>query len=284
MSEYQTKEGLNVPGFASWNEFRSYWANGRASNTIFRGQRHPDWKLQSLWEREIEPISEYIEPGKRIEGLFADDSYQRNRDRRLTHFKDRARRFLKKESDLQSDDDWWAFGRHHGLVSPLLDWTRNPLVAAFFALVDFAQWVTEGDPTSEKRDEREREVPHVTVWALDLSKRPFQKGEFEFVDRQPGFEKRQEAQAGVFTRLSDGIHFDVQSYLSCRGRLDALYRCHIPIGVEASKALRELHQEKVHHAILFPDFWGAAMYANTRHLVRTETTFEMIDGSSTKPD
>ena len=73
----------------------------------------------------------------------------------------------------------------------------------------------------------------------------------------------------MFTLLSDGRHFDVQSYLSDRGLLDALCRCDVPAGV-AGTALEELHDEDIHYAALFPDYSGAAMYANTREFVKPE--------------
>jgi hypothetical protein len=40
--------------------------------------------------------------------------------------------------------DFWTYLRHHGFPSPLLDWTRSPYIALFFALQDIRHDDEEG--------------------------------------------------------------------------------------------------------------------------------------------
>lgn len=207
---------------------------------IFRGQPNADWRLQTLAERRINHIvrrydqlvSGYLEPFK------ARALPQLGMDGRLLQIEARL------ATRIETEKEWWALGRHYGLVTPLLDWTRSPYVAAFFAFAEQA------------------ENEYVTVWALDTNPLHMWKdGEFEYVDHPSAINARQRAQQGVFTFKVDTATNDLESYLSFRNVLDRLERFDMP-REDASAALHDLLQMNVTFSSLFPDLNGAANEAN----------------------
>jgi hypothetical protein len=88
---------------------------------LYRGHRVSSWDLQCSLERP--PYSE-------LRGNLSRTEYER---RMFEEFKRRAIPYLSSWHP-RNDWEWLALARHHGLPTRLLDWTRNPLVALFFAV------------------------------------------------------------------------------------------------------------------------------------------------------
>ena len=98
-----------------WHEFLSFLDRHMHSRWVFRGQPSEAWDLRPSAGR-----------GARYDPLFE--------ERVFRAFRKDAR--LHMHMPETSDWDWLALGQHFGLPTRLLDWSTNPLVACFFALMD----------------------------------------------------------------------------------------------------------------------------------------------------
>ncbi len=189
--------------------------------TIYRGQSKSLWPLQSTWERRYC----YVQPA----GIMRPYRLQPEYSTRPQLLQALLNLFRTQVGSVVSDAhaltnrELLALGRLHGLITPLLDWTHDPWIAAHFAVRGLS---------SEERDS-------AAIWALraPASVLPYaamwNSESFPRIDWAPhNPSTRQRLQQAVFTELHDQIFGDLGSYLDNRlavqrGKHPALIRIEI---------------------------------------------------------
>lgn len=274
-SRYTEDSGVRVTQCKSWDEFIQalrVTANKPDSPRLYRGHADPRWKLSSAWERMID---HYNQPEyKFVQSLFGDTARtlygMRVEDDELDD--NWLIIFKKMVSTMPEMPDytrwkkinWWAFGRHFGLSTPLLDWSESPFVAAF--------WAFTGRLFSEKiRPETDPLAFHtlsssepVVIWELTCPPDIVTKGEFQIIDNVSYELHRQRAQSGIFTLLNHDSVTDLETYLHSKEKAGLLERYEVTCSSvkDVSVALSDLDRMNVNYGTIFPDPEGAAKHAN----------------------
>ena len=255
--------------FRRWNDFRAYVDNDRQALPVYwRGQRNPSWPLASLFERSIlDMFGGWKDSASKIfpyddrylprgEPLWGEDFYTKVRDGYLNAFKRGASGLRGSNPERLEPDQWWALGRHYALITPLLDWTKSPYIAAFFPLVElYADMVKKkgGGGLSFAGDE-------VAVYRLFHNEQLEGDG-LRVVTPLVEELGRMQSQRSLFTWLDSEKYFELQGFLDDTGRGDLLTQ--IKISDQALlDGLRDLRAHGIDHRLLFPDLAGAAQYAN----------------------
>ncbi|MFZ1730013.1 MAG: FRG domain-containing protein [Bacteroidota bacterium] len=185
---------------------------------IFRGVRSTDHKL-------VPKIGRY-KKFKKSGDTLSEERYM------LRLFKEQSVRYMTTIPDNKWE--WLAIMQHHGMPTRLLDWTRNPLVAAYFAVR------SEHNGDSCVYAFKSNQYINIEKYSD-----PFERGQLgKFIPRH--ITPRITAQTGLFT-----IHPDTTTPFEST-RVDRIL-----IPAKFRKELkRTLYKYGMHDATLFPDIDG----------------------------
>ena len=258
-----TEHSYSTVRLQQWRDYKLF-VEQFSENWAFRGQAVAAWVLNNAIERTA-----FIQFHKTIEADF------------VSEFQRGARNYISKDETPGHLIEWLALMQHHGAPTRLLDLTRSPFIAAYFAF----------EICEERQDQ------NVAVWGINInylknrsleilseefgedlkkSKNLINENLFQKIFYQNNkklvfpiepfrMNRRYSLQQSVFIStgisavpLMEQLHFLGDSIEQ------AVVKIEIP-SIQKKEALRELHQMNLHRASLFPDLDGYAHSLKLRY-------------------
>ncbi|MGL5093565.1 MAG: FRG domain-containing protein [Aeromonas sobria] len=255
--------GIPVTKVRNWQSLQEVFSNDPIFKTqdewLFRGQRRSDWGLTPSLAR-----------------LSANETIDRTlAERQLNQFKYSIRGRVNSIS-TKEDVDVWAIGQHFGLMTPLLDWSRSPYVAMFFAF-------EMRDPDNESPKNYSR-----SIFALNKTKLNDLDIDV-FVDTLSSDHDRLISQNGLFTISPFGESNTLETFILSRlseQEIDIdnpetlkeyIFKVHIPMEDESDRlnCFQSLRKMNIHHSSLYPDLIGSSSHCN--ELIREKYIAKLVE-------
>lgn len=235
----------------SWSQFNQY-ISGR-DGWAFRGQSDAGWPLLSSLPRRL------------LQNNVPREQWRQREERAIRIFRRKAHVYLPDKSALDDDLRCLAMMQHHGAPTRLLDFTKSPFVAAFFALEHArgasavyalnTPWIWAAGPDFDRsltRDAIDPRVPGNFERHFAINKQPVVWfGEPREMDR------RLVAQSGLLV-VPGVLDMTLDNLLDEYAHGQALVE-RVLLGPEVrAEAMHELYRMNITHATLFPDLEGLA--------------------------
>ncbi|MCG7537396.1 FRG domain-containing protein [Pseudoalteromonas sp. OOF1S-7] len=243
-------KGFIEINLSSWKYFSDYINQEMLDYTsyVYRGHGSSEWKLEPTLDRIVKSPT----------------SSKRKKHLKNFKYETRGRRGAN-PPDLKTDNDWWALGQHHGLATPLLDWTESPFVALYFAA-----------SVAHKENHELFSVFSLSQGIINKNNQYIRENDVKLVNNKKPTVKivrplsdensRLVNQRGLFTRGPNNI--DLETWIKSHpGQKNVLELLKINIPSEGVQdCLRYLNRMNINHSTLFPDLTGASEYCN-KHLI-----------------
>ncbi len=271
--------GVQTRELDSWKDFYSLIADDLANAPayIFRGQADAKWPVESSLDRHEKrfPTTPTFD-GNSPEPFNCTPA---SREEHLATFR---RAILGRRGSnpppLNNDDECWALAQHHGLATPMLDWTLSPFAALFFAFEDELRLDCEGKlPPPENR----------AVFAISRHLIGEKSTDGDPAPRvfSPTTETsyRLVAQSGVFLKMPEKA--DLETYVKNHFPDESSPK-HNPRAVlikivikndDRNGCLKMLNKMNINRMTLFPDLDGASRYINALWEIDFDTSLGYLE-------
>lgn len=246
----------------NWADFKKWASQARDENgiAVFRGHGSNGFQLRTTLHR----VGRH-----RLERYCADQ---------LLQFRGHAEAVLGVRFNMEDRDDYatlLGLAQHHGLPTPLLDWTSSPYIAAFFAFADAIEALgTRPNETHVRIYGLTKDF--VTNWAPPVVTLPYYSPYVAFISISPRHNPRLYAQQGQFLVTNVAELEGFLCSMEKKVQKSILVAVDIPIAC-ASEALADLHFMGLSAATMFPGLDGAGRMM--RHSMYFKSTAAEIDFS-----